>query len=184
MVVQFIWTLMFTFVTINPITTPCDVITQNQLTLMIKNKIIHSSQLFMLKQIIYLLILLYALFSELDNPEQSRYIPRSKRWTRGRRIGSYFLKQGTRLWKHCEDCLNRSSTHNEARRGKIKQLRMAFYKIKSQDDLCYHRRRWSTKLTGLLAFNAVAMQAATDLRKEHSATFDTDSGLIGVDNRC
>eukprot|EP00978_Attheya_sp_CCMP212_P041919 scaffold246883_cov62-Attheya_sp.AAC.3 len=30
----------------------------------------------------------------------------------------------------------------------------------------------------------VVMQVATDLRKKHSATFDTDSGLMSVDNRC
>eukprot|EP00978_Attheya_sp_CCMP212_P042050 scaffold250072_cov30-Attheya_sp.AAC.1 len=80
-------------------------------------------------------------------------------------MGGYILKRVSRAWKHCEDYLERPSTHHEARRGKVK-------------------RSWSTKLTGLLAFNAVAMQAATDLRNEHSATFDTDSGLIGVDNRC
>eukprot|EP00978_Attheya_sp_CCMP212_P025957 scaffold84501_cov28-Attheya_sp.AAC.2 len=113
---------------------------------------------------------------ELDDPVQSRYIPHYKRWTQGQQIGAYLLKQVTHLWKHCEDCLNCPSTHNENRRGKIKQLRIAYYKIESQDDLRYHRQRWSTRLTDLLAFNAVVMQAATDIRKEHSATFDTDSG--------
>ena len=105
MFVQFIWILMFTFVTINPITTTYDLLTQNLLTVIIKNMIIHYSKVFMLRQTIYLLLFLYALFSELDNPEITRYIPRSKRWIRLRRMGSYILKQSTRLWKHCAKTL-------------------------------------------------------------------------------
>jgi hypothetical protein len=148
---------------------------------MIKPLITHYSKVYMLKQTNNFYLLLYDLFYSNPHPKRNSYIPRSKRWKRCRQVGDCIVRYTSQAWQHVEDKL---TTPNTCREGRIKRIRMSVNRLERQHACGYKRPKWSTTITSLLAFNAVAMQATTDLRKEHSVSFDTDSAQIGVDNRC
>lgn len=116
-------------------------------------------------------ILHIVFFVYLDQPEES-YIPKSKR-TRLSKLWKYVQGTGSSMVDRLHTFVNLHCYTDERKRMRI--VRKQLLELKRQS---------CTRRSQLLAFWAVAMTASTNNDQARSVHFDTDSGEVGIDNRC
>jgi hypothetical protein len=122
------------------------------------------------------IIFFHTLFWQTDN-EALRYVPKSKRPKRyaGLTFGIKRLTDAIKEWE-----VSQKSKKRRTRRASILHRyspTIGASKYSSRLRLAPHRTR------AILVNEVIAMQAHMS-KHTNNATFDTDSGSVGIDNRC
>ncbi len=116
-----------------------------------------------------------------DDANDSGYIPKSQRWKTGNQMKAYLLDRGRKVTKVIETKLNKwLETPPEAKRQK--ERRLAVNRIRTET----MRIRTRPPKTALMLMSTILIMQSTANtleNKERDVIFDTDSRVIGVDNR-
>ena len=122
-------------------------------------------------------------YADNDGEERSTYTPKSQRWVLVRRIKHSLTNYAKKYCKAIEDKMEGVRVHREIwKRIKIAQKHSP--PELSHRSFCRRGRRRMRMLHGLVALQALLAMQVKANTAERDVCFDTDSKLIGVDNRC
>ena len=116
-----------------------------------------------------------------DESDDSPYVPKSKRWKTLRATTRLVTWFATNVAARVGETINQWTKYKPGNRKLRRMRKYLGNKINT------HSHKWSTRKTALIAMTVIAMRSMTDRQGpsgQHQMRFDTDSGPIGIDNRC